>query len=178
MQITLERGPNTNISWFLSLIPMENPNSQYLTSFEWDSKSQIQPFNHYNSWISHMSYPGKHPTIQTLYCSARLAPNCVNHRDIAAFSQVLSAAALPLTIRSRAWLTSISSRTKGEMNRPLPVRCFRREANCQFCWQIKWERSDSIKERRWQISKLPNCAQQIMRYLMKRALLKAPRRCY
>lgn len=61
------------------------------------------------------------------------APNCVNHRDIAAFSQVLSAAALPLTIRSRAWLTSISSRTKGEMNRPLPVRCFRREANCQFC---------------------------------------------
>lgn len=82
------------------------------------------------------------------------APNCVNHRDIAAFSQVLSAAALPLTICSRAWLTSISSRTKGEMNRPLPVRCFRREANCQFCWQIKWERSDSIKERRWQISKL------------------------
>lgn len=64
-------------------------------------------------------------------------------------------------LRHRRWNESTS-----------PVRCPRREANCQFCWRMKWERSDCVKESRWQIFNLANCPQQLMCALKNKCAFK------
>lgn len=95
-------------------------------------------------------------------------PNWVTIKMPPFLPGLIYSSTFPLSHYSWSCMAQLHQLLHGRWNESTsPVRCFRREANCQFCWQIKWERSDSIKESRWQIFNLPNSAQQIMCSLVK-----------